>query len=142
MAETNATAILDIANNGAMLNQALSDLTTNLAKLTSITLPVGNGGTGQTSLTSNAVLTGNGTSGITAEPLFVCTSTGVVGIGTTSPHSSAALDITSTGGGVLFPRMTTAQRDAISGPSDGLVLYNVTTNKLQVRAAGAWVDLH
>jgi hypothetical protein len=42
---------------------------------------------------------------------------------------------------LLFPRLTTAERNALS-PSDGSVLYNTTTNKLQVRAGGAWVDLH
>ena len=45
-------------------------------------------------------------------------------------------------GTVLFPRLTTAQRDAISSPPDGLQIYNTTTNKMQCRAAGAWVDLH
>jgi hypothetical protein len=67
---------------------------------------------------------------------------GQVTLGTTSPNAAAALDITSTTQGVLFPRMTTTQRDAISSPPDGLVLYNSTTNKLQVRAAGSWIDLH
>ncbi len=47
-----------------------------------------------------------------------------VGIGTTSPHDKAVLDINSTGKGVLFPRMTTAQRNAISNPPDGLHIYN------------------
>jgi hypothetical protein len=37
-----------------------------------------------------------------------------VGIGTINPDGSAALDITSTTGGLLPPRMTTTQRDAIS----------------------------
>lgn len=67
---------------------------------------------------------------------------GAVGIGTVTPDASAILDVTSTTGGILFPRMTTTQRDAISGPDDGLVIYNSTTSKLQVRAGGAWVDLH
>jgi hypothetical protein len=67
---------------------------------------------------------------------------GSVGIGTSAPNASAALDVTSTTQGVLFPRMTTTQRNAISSPADGLVIYNTTDNKLQVRAAGAWVDLH
>lgn len=67
---------------------------------------------------------------------------GRVGIGTNTPSTAALLDVTSTTGGVLFPRMTTAQRDAISTPPDGLVIYNTTTNKLQVRAASAWADLH
>jgi hypothetical protein len=67
---------------------------------------------------------------------------GVTGVGTSAPNASAKLEIASTTSGVLFPRMTTTQRDAIASPADGLVLYNSTTNKLQVRAAGAWSDLH
>lgn len=70
------------------------------------------------------------------------TGTGSVGIGTASPDASALLDVSSTTKGFLPPRMTTTQRDAISAPPNGLMLYNSTTNKLQVRAAGAWVDLH
>jgi hypothetical protein len=67
---------------------------------------------------------------------------GIVAIGTASPNASAKLEISSTTQGVLFPRMTTTDRNAISTPADGLVIYNTTDNKLQVRAAGAWVDLH
>ena len=67
---------------------------------------------------------------------------GNVAIGTTTQNASAAFEVASTTQGVLFPRMTTTQRNAITTPADGLVIYNTTDNKLQVRAAGAWVDLH
>jgi hypothetical protein len=67
---------------------------------------------------------------------------GIVSIGTASPNGSGVLEISSTTQGVLFPRMTTTQRNAITTPADGLVIYNTTDNKLQVRAAGVWVDLH
>jgi hypothetical protein len=67
---------------------------------------------------------------------------GVVGIGTISPSAAARLEVSSSTSGFLPPRMTTTQRDAISSPPNGLMLYNSTTDKLQVRAAGAWVDLH
>jgi len=70
------------------------------------------------------------------------TSAGRVGIGTSSPNASALLDVDSTTGGILFPRMTTTQRDAIGSPANGLVIYNTTDDKLQVRAGGSWVDLH
>jgi len=46
-----------------------------------------------------------------------------VGIGTSTPDASAALEITSTNQGFLPPRMTAAQRDAISNPAEGLVVY-------------------
>lgn len=46
-----------------------------------------------------------------------------VGIGTTSPNSSAALDITSTNSGILIPRMTQAQRNAITTPATGLLIF-------------------
>jgi hypothetical protein len=68
---------------------------------------------------------------------------GAVLVGTeTATGSSAIIEFSSTDRGVLFPRMTTTQRNAITTPADGLVIYNTTDNKLQVRAAGAWVDLH
>jgi hypothetical protein len=44
-----------------------------------------------------------------------------VGIGTTTPNSSAVLDITATGKGLLIPRMTLANRPA--SPATGLIIY-------------------
>jgi hypothetical protein len=46
-----------------------------------------------------------------------------VGIGTTTPSASAALDISSTTKGILTPRMTQAQRTAITSPATGLLTY-------------------
>jgi hypothetical protein len=46
-----------------------------------------------------------------------------VGIGTTNPNASAVFDITSADKGVLFPRMTQAQRTVISTPATGLLVY-------------------
>ncbi|MEO7309659.1 MAG: hypothetical protein ABIX01_04630 [Chitinophagaceae bacterium] len=46
-----------------------------------------------------------------------------VGIGTNAPHASASLDITSTTGGLLVPRMTAIQRRAIPTPTSGLIVY-------------------
>lgn len=55
-----------------------------------------------------------------------------------APNAAAALQIDSTTRGVLLPRMTTAERDAISSPPAGLLIYNTSTNKLNFRAAAAW----
>lgn len=46
-----------------------------------------------------------------------------VGIGTATPHTSAQLDITSTNKGLLMPRMSQAQRTAITSPATGLMVY-------------------
>jgi hypothetical protein len=48
---------------------------------------------------------------------------GAVGIGTTSINGSAKLDINSTTRGLLIPRMTFAQRNAIPTPATGLLIY-------------------
>ena len=63
---------------------------------------------------------------------------GSIGIGTSAPNSTALLDITSTDKGFLPPRMTTAQRDAISSPATGLVIYNTTTDVLNFYNGSAW----
>jgi hypothetical protein len=68
--------------------------------------------------------------------------TGAGGFRHGNPDAVAALDVTSTTKGLLPPRMTGTQRDAITAPPAGLMLYNSTTNKLQVRTDAAWVDLH
>jgi hypothetical protein len=75
--------------------------------------------------------------------LFAFSQTGSVGIGTTTPNSSAVLDIQSTDKGMLVPRMTTAQRTAISSPSTGLLVYDNTTRSFWWAKGGTlgWVEL-
>lgn len=51
-----------------------------------------------------------------------------VGIGTSVPHASSALDISSTSKGLLLPRMTTVQRNAIATPATGLIVFDTTLN--------------
>jgi uncharacterized protein (TIGR02145 family) len=68
--------------------------------------------------------------------------TAQVGINTTSPHASAALDVTSTTNdkGFLPPRLTLAQRDAIATPAAGLTIYNTSVNCLQWYNGTYWYD--
>jgi hypothetical protein len=61
-----------------------------------------------------------------------------VGIGTTTPHASAKFDITSTSSGLLPPRMTTAQRNAIVLPAAGLTIFNTTTQSLEFYSFYGW----
>jgi uncharacterized protein (TIGR02145 family) len=58
-----------------------------------------------------------------AAVLLTATTYAQVGIGTTNADGSAALDIISTTKGLLIPRMTAAQRDAITSPSQGLIIF-------------------
>jgi hypothetical protein len=84
---------------------------------------------------------------VDARPLVFSTSnvermridaSGNVGIGTASPNAAAVLDVSSTTQGFLPPRMTTAQRDAITTPPAGLMVYNTSTNKLNFYNGTAW----
>jgi hypothetical protein len=56
---------------------------------------------------------------------------GNVGVGTASPNTAAALDVSSTSKGVLIPRVTTTQRDAMS-TVEGLMIYNTSENAFQI----------
>ncbi|MDP3723090.1 MAG: hypothetical protein Q8R91_06305, partial [Candidatus Omnitrophota bacterium] len=73
-----------------------------------------------------------------AASLFAVEAGGNVGIGTTSPAATAILDLTSTTKGLLAPRMTTTQRDAITSPAAGLLLYNTSTNAYNVYNGTSW----
>lgn len=57
---------------------------------------------------------------------------GNVGIGTTSPGASNLLELSSTSKGLVMPRMTKAQRNAIASPVAGMQIYQ-TDNTPGVR---------
>ena len=71
--------------------------------------------------TSGQTLRNDGTSWIATSNLY---NNGTqIGVGTTTPNTSAIVDISSTAKGVLMPTMTQAQRDAITTPATGLLVF-------------------
>ena len=63
-----------------------------------------------------------------------------IGLGATLTDA-AVINISSTTKGVLIPSMTTTQRDAISTPATGLIIYNITSNRLNFYFSGSWREL-
>ena len=78
-----------------------------------------------------------------ASSAYLTLSNGGVSIGATlnTTNTSAILDVTSTTKGFLPPRMTTTQKNNISSPAAGLVVYDSTTNKLCCYNGSTWNDL-
>ena len=62
---------------------------------------------------------------------------GNVGIGTTTPDRSAILDLVARDKGLLIPRLTTIERNAIMAPANGLLIYNVSTSRFEFNAGTA-----
>lgn len=65
------------------------------------------------------------------------TPTAIIG-STGAPHSSAALEISTTAKGFLPPRMTTTQRNTIPSPAPGLILYDTDSARLMIYTSSAW----
>lgn len=75
--------------------------------------------------------------------VYISNSTGnmTIAAGATAGAATAILDIQSTTKGLLIPRMTTTQRDAISTPATSLLIFNTTTNAFNYYNGAAWIFL-
>lgn len=73
------------------------------------------------------------------EPNFIIAN-GTMGIGTVNPVPGALVDFTSTDSFPVLPRMTTAERDAVSPVADASIMYNTTTGKFNGREGGTWKE--
>jgi hypothetical protein len=61
-----------------------------------------------------------------------------VGIGTNSPHASSILELNSSNRGLLIPRMSSVQRNAIASPAEGLLVYDIDSSAIMIRSSGSW----
>jgi Chaperone of endosialidase len=73
--------------------------------------------------------------------LYVNTQAQNVGIGTTTPHASAILDVNSTTKGILVPRMTTVQRNAIVTPAMGLLIFDTDLKQFIFQSDTGWTKI-
>lgn len=64
-----------------------------------------------------------------------------IGIGTTTPATSSLFDIESTTNGVLFCPMTTTQKNAISSPANGLLVYDNVLNNYSWYNGSSWQNI-
>ena len=68
--------------------------------------------------------------------------TGSAGIGTTTPDASALLEVKSTNKGILIPRMTQAQRNAIASPAQGLLIFQTNaTAAFYFYNGSTWIQI-
>lgn len=61
--------------------------------------------------------------------------------GQSFPRSGSVLDVSSNNKGVIFPQLTEIQRDAITNPSPGLLVYNLDVNLYQYFNGTEWLNL-
>ncbi|MEL7249602.1 MAG: tail fiber domain-containing protein [Bacteroidota bacterium] len=61
-----------------------------------------------------------------------------INTGGSDPDSSAMLDISSTDKGLLIPRMSTEERDAIATPAEGLMIYNTDDACFNYYTGSTW----
>jgi hypothetical protein len=72
---------------------------------------------------------------------MVILNAGNIGMGTTTPDVDAILELSSSTQGFLPPRLTTVQRNSITTPPNGLVIYNTTVNCLEFYRQSYWASL-
>lgn len=93
-----------------------------------------------TNSNGNIELEPNGTGLVRSTKKSAWTSAMKVGENT-APVASALLEMVSTSQGFLPPRMNLTQRDNISSPATGLLIYNTTTNKNNFYNGTSWTEV-
>lgn len=64
-----------------------------------------------------------------------------VAVNTNTPEPSAVFEINSNSQGFLPPRMTNSERDAVSSPAIGLMIFNTDNQKIDVYTSSGWLSI-
>jgi hypothetical protein len=64
-----------------------------------------------------------------------------IGVGTTTPDATAILDLTSTNKGILIPRMNSMQRNGITLPAEGLLVFDTDLDAFCYYHNLTWIQL-
>ncbi|NTW32762.1 MAG: collagen-like protein [Bacteroidetes bacterium] len=105
--------------------------TTGITGVTGLTGPLGCG-------VNNTVIKSDGVSAVCSQ---ITDNGNSVGINNTSPDASALLDVDAAPGnnkGVLFPRLTSNQRNSITNPATGLTIYSTTDSVIEFFDGSCW----
>lgn len=84
---------------------------------------------------------GNGYFSTGNSDAMVILKNGAIGIGTSNPTATAILELTDSTRGFLPPRLTSMQRDAITSPENGLMIFNTTSNGIEIKTTYGWISL-
>ena len=127
---------INLTSNGYRASSPSATWVSYLANSQTGAAQIGLNPNGDISFRTEAIKTTGSASSVSTRMLI--DSSGNVGIGTTSPDTNAILQLNSTTQGFLPPRMTTAQRDAITTPPEGLVIYNTIDHVLNFYNGTSW----
>lgn len=136
-----------LGRSGAWVGSAASIPPGTYLEVTNNLSDLANAGTARQNLgfTTNAagrVLIGDGSTTYTSEAeLFWDTTTNQLGVNQATPGSGATLDVGGTAGGIGFPVLTTAQRDAVTPDRNGVVIYNSSLHQFDGYINGAWTRI-
>jgi hypothetical protein len=143
---TNSGILQGKDSSGSYSNIALLDGRTGGQQLTggigindNLTLVASSHGTPGNVLINDGVVIANasGDSLVVDTTALVVDNSGSIVIGAASATASSILDVQSTTGAFIPPRMTTTQRNALT-PTNGMMLYNSTLNRLEGYQNGSW----
>jgi len=143
LAGTSITFAASSVLNGRALVYGPSGTTVTFPSAGTVTVPPGSGGTQFATIANGVITPSMITTSATADftfprDVFV---TRNLGVGTSSVVASAIVEIDSTTKGFLPPRMTTTQRNAISSPAEGLIVYDITDHQWYGWNNSSWVIL-